>query len=89
MLATGTSCFAEVWVSGRNLVPRPPASTSAFMQRVLSAGHDPAVAGQAGHGPRRGWIGGPFPLAFRRRARETLTHPAGAAVTPPVNAPYE
>jgi dTDP-4-amino-4,6-dideoxygalactose transaminase len=30
-LATGKSCLAEVLVSGRNRVPRPPASTSAFM----------------------------------------------------------
>src|SRR5436305_12679772 len=30
LLATGTSCLALVWVMGRNRVPAPPQSTSAF-----------------------------------------------------------
>ena len=33
--ATGTSCFAEVWVIGRSRVPAPPASTSAFTRVSL------------------------------------------------------
>src|SRR5436309_1785044 len=34
LLATGTSCLALVWVIGRSRVPRPPASTSAFIDRA-------------------------------------------------------
>src|SRR5438270_10525652 len=33
LLATGTSCFALVWVSGRSRDPAPPQSTSAFIRR--------------------------------------------------------
>lgn len=31
LFATGMSCFGILWVSGRSLLPIPPASTSAFM----------------------------------------------------------